>query len=69
MTVVSENGSGPILLIIEGCEDHNYEAVPYAVAACRHYFMAGNKKPCIIIQDHLIYTISVSDNWDGTGLP
>lgn len=64
-----ENGSGPILLKIEGREDHNFECIPYAIAACNRHFMAGERSPCTIIDGHLTYTINVSPNWNGVSLP
>lgn len=61
--------SRPISLQIEGKEKQHFESVPDAIAACRRHFMAGERSPCTVIQDHLIYTVNVSPDWDGTGLP
>jgi hypothetical protein len=60
---------GPIRLRIDGEKERNFASVPDAVAACRTYFMGGGRGACKIAQDHLIYTVEVSQDWDGCGLP
>ncbi len=57
-----------IALIIDG-KEHRHESVPDAVGHCRRYFMGGGRQECTIRQDNLVYTVSLSPDWDGTRLP
>jgi hypothetical protein len=69
MMLFSKNGSGSITLQISGKDDHNFESVPDAIAACRRHFMEDSRTPCKALQDHLVYSITVSEKWNGVGLP